>query len=166
VLVLSPKLVDPLEHDELDVVVGLLDAELDQRARARLDRSRVLGKRGEGCSSFVLDRVRARVEQFKDGPDPLGFVNALSSGSSGVLTDKVDDGQLEEFVQGRNGVVDREQVLGRSLGRNVAERDKRVPLARRVRFLLIDAGRREGNAGQNSDMGLSSAAGVRERASG
>jgi len=50
--------IQAIENDELDVVVGLLQDEVDEARASGLDRSRVLGERRECRGSFILDGVR------------------------------------------------------------------------------------------------------------
>ena len=132
-LMLAPQPIDPIQHDQLDVVVALLDAEVDEATRRGFDGSGVLGEGGEGGGSFVLDGVGGSVEEFEDGSDPFGSVGTFGSS---FATDEIDDGELEELVEGRDGVVDGEEVLDRSGLGDVAEGDEGVSFAGGVGFLL------------------------------
>jgi len=46
-IVLAPQSIDPVQHDQLDVVVALLDAEVDEARRRGFDGSGVLSEGGE-----------------------------------------------------------------------------------------------------------------------
>jgi len=76
--------------------------------------------------------VGRSVEEFKDGSNPFGSVGTFGSS---FATDEVDDGELEEFVEGGDGVVDGEEVLDRSRLGDVAEGDEGVSFAGGVGFL-------------------------------
>ena len=60
------KSINTVKNDELDVVVGLFDDEIDERACGCFYRSGVLRENGESGCGFVFDDVRVAVEQLED----------------------------------------------------------------------------------------------------
>lgn len=56
-LVLGAKDIQAGEDDELDIIVGLLDGEVNEGACRCLCRCRVLREGGEGDGGFVLDSM-------------------------------------------------------------------------------------------------------------
>lgn len=72
-LVLVFESFDTIKDDELDVVIGLFDDEVDECAGSGFDSSRILGEDGESGCCLVFDDIRSAVEQFEDGADVSGL---------------------------------------------------------------------------------------------
>ena len=60
---------EPVEDDELDVIVALLDDELYVAGGGCLDGGGGAGERDQGAGRLVPDRGAGRVEQVVDTPD-------------------------------------------------------------------------------------------------
>jgi len=68
---------DLVEDDELDVVVGFLDDELDVGGGGRLDGGRSRREGDKGTRSFVFDGGRGGVEKRVDAADEAGALGRV-----------------------------------------------------------------------------------------
>jgi hypothetical protein len=102
--------------------------------------------------------MRGRVEELEDGPDitrlvsvsqrcrlssretrmqqPSYLLNRLAHALFQILPDELDDGQLQELVEGRDTIVDLQEKFYRPGSRGMDQHDKGVPATGRVAFLL------------------------------
>ena len=87
--------VETVEHNELDIVVALLDDKLDERASSRFDSSSVLRECGERGGSLVLDRVAGSREELRYSTNVASTVGRVAAT---VFADELDDGELHELV--------------------------------------------------------------------
>mmetsp|Transcript_20223 Transcript_20223/g.51199 ORF Transcript_20223/g.51199 Transcript_20223/m.51199 type:complete len:491 (-) Transcript_20223:435-1907(-) len=131
--VLLAQVLQPLEHDELDVVVRLRGEQLRIRGRRRLDRGLRGGEGDQRRGALVDHRGRLRVEEGEYASDVLGLLVRVGADD---LAYELEHDQLQYVAPRRHLVEVLRKVLDRAVLRRVEEHEERVALARHVRLRL------------------------------
>lgn len=148
-LIPDSQLVDPVQYNELDVVVGLPDGQFDQFARSGLHSHGIAGEGRQRCRSFVDHRTRRRVKQVENQTQVFGLVLVSKSQPclrlrilphlilrvlDRILPDKFQLHQLQQLIGIRDAIERRRQVLQGLLVADGHESGKRITLAGAIRF--------------------------------
>ena len=123
---------EPVEDDELDIVVALLQHKVNVAGGGGPDGGWGGAQGDQGGGALVPHGARGRVEELEDAANVLGL---LGRGVLAHLPDQLDDHQLEVLPEARDLVNDMREVLDGPSLVGVEQHQEGVPLAGHVRLL-------------------------------